>query len=161
MKLTIDAKQLAELQAEMGRWPGKAQEAGNWVVQKAAQVAAREMKVDAPKAFSLLTNSISIDQESPAVAWVGPHVAYAWWVEKGRKAGGKMPPMLALKDWVRVKLKLPEGREARSAAWKIGRAIQRKGTKAHPFVEPRMASIGPLLPRWIQERLTLVFRRNP
>lgn len=158
MKLTVDFKELNQFDQQMKQWPAKTTEAGAWAVQRAAQVAAVEMRQEAPKAFSLLTQSIKVDQISPTVAWVGPHVTYAWWVEKGRRPGGKMPPRSALLDWVRVKFQLADNRAARSLAWVIARKIQQKGIPAQPFVEPRRASIGPRLQQWVLERLALVFR---
>lgn len=160
MKITVDFRQLTQLQTDMQRWPEATRQAGAWVVQKAAQVAALDIKIAAPKAFSQLANSISIDQESPLLAWVGPHVRYAWWVLKGRKAGGKRPPLSAIQDWVLVKFKLPAGRESRAVAWKVARAIQRRGTQPNDFMTLRMVEIGPQMQSWALERLALVFRGN-
>jgi len=103
-----------------------------------AQEIAREMKAKAPKAFTTLANSIGVDPDGPLAYKVGPHVAYAWYVEKGRKPGGKMPPINVLIDWIKVKHLQPfdATMDERDLAFLIGRMMQRRGIKAQPFVTP-------------------------
>ena len=99
---------------------------------------ARAMKRKAPKAFTTLTNSIKVDPDGPLAYRIGPHVAYAWWVENGRPPGGKMPPINALIDWIKVKHLQPFAArmDERDLAFVIGRRMQQRGIKGQPFVTP-------------------------
>lgn len=155
-RIWIDASELEQLQARLIRWPQETEGALSWAVTRAAAVAAREMKSSAPKGFSLLTNSITVDQKSPLEAWVGPHVTYAWWVVKGRRAGGRLPPVSAILDWVRVKGLQSDGLSPRQLAWVIARQIQRRGTAPQDFITPVADSIGPRLRDWALTRLEQV-----
>lgn len=112
-----------------------------WHVQRAlarfTQEAARQMKRDAPKATSLLTNSIQARQTGPLEYSVGPTVRYARYVEDGALGGG-WPPDEALRRWIRLKRIKPRtpGMNEDDLVYVIGRAIHRRGTPAQPFVEP-------------------------
>lgn len=103
-----------------------------------AQEIARDMKAKAPKAFSTLSNSVKVDADGPLAYKIGPHVAYAWAVEYGRKPGGKMPPIQSLIDWIKVKHIQPFNpqMDERDLAFLMGRMMQKRGIKAQPFVTP-------------------------
>ncbi len=64
---------------------------------------------------------------------------YWKYVENGRRAGSKMPPIGAIEEWIRVKPVIPEVRNGRtpsvrSLAFLIARAISRRGIPANkPF----------------------------
>jgi len=90
---------------------------------------------------------------------------YAPYVESGTRSNRRMPPINAIKDWVRVKIrpqaqftdkarrssKLPKlsaddrrsasQRAIDSIAWAIAKKIQKSGTKAHPFIAPVFESV--------------------
>lgn len=59
---------------------------------------------------------------------IGPSVATAIYLEKGRKPG-KMPPVKAIEPWARRHGINP---------YMLARSIGRKGTKPHPFVAPSL-----------------------
>lgn len=122
---------------------------GHWaaerIVQRAAAEAAREMRIEAPQAFSTLTQSIAAVQLDRFTWQVAPAVRYAEAVIEGR-GPGKQPPFQAIYDWVRVKGL--GGEDPRAAAFLIARAIGRRGTEGRDFITP----VG----RWIEERLPVL-----
>lgn len=85
----------------------------------------------APRATSRLADSFEADVTQTPRGLRGEVVAvgYHRWAEKGRRRG-KMPPLAAIVEWVRVK-GLPE-----RAAYPIARKIGREGTKGHPHLRP-------------------------
>lgn len=92
-----------------------------------------EVKDRTPAAHGLLrasivgrANSVGGAMNTHVLGIVGSANAYVVPVELGTKP--HMPPVLAIEDWVKVKLGLT-GKEARSAAWGIARKIAKKGTK--------------------------------
>jgi hypothetical protein len=58
---------------------------------------------------------------------------YAVYVENGRRAGARQPPVYALVPWVQLVLGVPEAR-ARSVAFRVARAIGRRGIPARPVL---------------------------
>ena len=90
------------------------------------------------------------------VGQVGPDVAYGRYVEFGRRAGARMPPVDALIGWVRrhwnpafigpmptgvLRPRRAAGRgvseyQIRSRAWALARAIARRGIPPRPFMLP-------------------------
>lgn len=117
------------------------------LVSRAAQEGAREMKIEAPKAFSTLANSVKADYLSPLSRWVGPHVAYARWVEEGR-GPGTPPPFQPLLDWVRLKL---GANDPERTARNLQHAIARRGVPAQPFVAPTAEWIVARLPALVAQ----------
>lgn len=56
-------------------------------------------------------------------------------IENGRKAGGKMPPVEAIKRWMSLKnIKPKNGQSLNGTAFMISRSIQREGIKPSPFL---------------------------
>jgi hypothetical protein len=111
---------------------------------QAGQIVAVAMKEEAPKGFSLLTNSIHVEASAELVRIVTPGVEYASFVHDGRQPGRfpNMNPGSAFAEWVR--LRVVGARESRKKGGKeqvdsltflIGRAIARKGIAANPFAE--------------------------
>ena len=87
--------------------------------------AARQLKRDAPKAFSVLANSGSQRMTGDGEGEVFFGTNYAWDVHEGRQPGPVA--FQAIKDWVKVK-----GINSR-AAWPIAKSIERNGTLAQPW----------------------------
>jgi hypothetical protein len=58
-------------------------------------------------------------------------ITYASAVEHGTRP--HFPPLGPIELWVRRKLGIPEGRQSRSVAFLVARAISRRGTKAVQF----------------------------
>lgn len=135
--ITVDLRGGSEAAAALARAPERVL----WHVQRAlrafTQEAARQMKRDAPKANSLLTNSIQATPTGPLEFSVGPTVRYSRYVEDGTLGGG-WPPDEALRRWIRrkrIRPRVPTMNED-DLVYVIGRAIHRRGTPAQPFVEP-------------------------
>lgn len=105
---------------------------------RAAQELAREMRRNAPKGESTLTNSIKVDELGSLERFVGPHVQHARYQEEGTEGGGAMPPHSALYDWVRTVGLQPRNPDwdQSDLAWAIAHRIQQEGVPAQPFVEP-------------------------
>ena len=138
----------------------------------AAEIAAR-MKVAAPKFRTTLTNSITADKRSELEWFVGPHVEYDLWVEKGRKPGKGLPPFFSpaaasAVAWLQGQLgatglagpvnpawrKLKVGSKRRNqaelelrdryTAW--SRSVKLRGIKPSPFVKPTADAFRALVP---------------
>ena len=83
-----------------------------------------------------------------------PKGDHAEFVEYGRKAG-KMPPPTAdeLVEWVRVKLRVRDRKEAKQVAWRVARKIARAGTKARPFFGPEVEATKERVNKAIQKAI--------
>ena len=71
----------------------------------------------------------------------GSSQGYAYFVEYGRRAtktttAGVPTLRQAIEQWLRKKFGMAEGKELKSRAFLISRAIHKKGTKPHPFFAP-------------------------
>lgn len=106
----------------------------------AAEVA-REAKINAPKAFSTLTNAILDSRMDKASYKVSANTAYAPYVEDGSGPGG-FPPLQSLMDWIRVKRIAPyrAGMSDESLAFLIRRSIEQHGINAEPYMAPALES---------------------
>lgn len=102
---------------------------------------ARTAHLNAPKAFSTLTVSISSRQPSPLTGEFFAGVDYARPVEEGTGSGG-YPPRQTLLDWIRVRGIEPRdpGMDEDDLAYVIGRSIVRQGTPAQPYMTPALES---------------------
>lgn len=59
------------------------------------------------------------------------------YIDRGRKAGGKMPPKQAIDDWVRARNITPKGKISHdSLVYLIRRKIARDGIKPTPILHP-------------------------
>ena len=87
---------------------------------------ARQLKRDAPKAFSVLTNSGGQRLTGNAQGEVFFGTNYARDVHEGREPGPVS--FQSIKDWVRVKGINPR------AAWPIAKSIEKNGTVPQPWV---------------------------
>lgn len=126
---TSNLPRLEQMPATLRRELGRA-------VSRTAQEGAVFMKKELARhriaATSLLINSVSAEAVD-ALTWrFGPHVEYAWYIYKGRRPGGRMPPLAAIRAWMRAKRL---GNDRRSA-WAIARKIQQAGIKARDYVTP-------------------------
>lgn len=81
----------------------------------------------------------------PLFTTVGTNKPHAIYVHEGRRAGGKMPPIDAIAEWVSQKKLLnrggkgkrlaPDSVRVRTAAFLIARSIARKGIPPKPFLK--------------------------
>lgn len=126
----------ADARAALARAPGVfVSRLAAWLTRGANELA-REARGLAPKAFSTLTNSISVTREDELHWIIAPGVAYGAFVEGGRRPGG-MPGMSnGLREWIRLKLRPSSDKETDRLSFVIARAIGRKGIKPQPFMKP-------------------------
>jgi hypothetical protein len=111
-------------------------------------------KANAPVFRGLLRASIlqSVEVEgNKIVGRVGSALAYAPVVEFGR-ASGWFPNVTELRTWARRKLG-----DARFA-FVVGRAIQRRGFKAQPYLMPALESAGPRVQMIFDSRINEAVR---
>lgn len=101
-------------------------------VQRAANEFTRAEKLQAPKALSLLTNSIQATKLDTAYYSVGPRVKYAAAVNNGGRP--HWAPLQPLKDWLRVTKRVTDQHELHDRAKGLQRFIAAHGTRANPFV---------------------------
>jgi len=85
------------------------------------------------KLFDELRNAeVTIEGDEVILEFKMPF--YWRWVEWGRPPG-KMPPLEAIKDWLKIK-GLPE-----EMAWPVAQMIKKQGTREHPFVRPYINNV--------------------
>lgn len=103
---------------------------------RAAEEGAREIRRLAPKAFSTLTLSVQASQIGLLEWRAGPNVAYARYVEDGRRPGAIPPPHSAIADWIRVRGIVARDCLQDELPGVIARSIGRRGIEPRPFVRP-------------------------
>jgi hypothetical protein len=79
---------------------------------------------------------------------LGSH--YTYWMERGRNASAKFPPISAIRQWIDDKGIIAESISKNSLAFLIARKIKNEGYKGKPTV----ASV--LTDEWIEELLRAV-----
>jgi phage gpG-like protein len=137
---TIDASDLAGLSR---RYAGAervlADEMGaaaRWAAFAVVALAQRYVKRDTGN----LANSLAGEVRSVAggvEAVAGTSVPYAADVEYGRRPGGRMPPVEAIRAWA-VSHRIPE-----EAAFAIARSIQRRGIPPSPYLTRALEELAP------------------
>ena len=132
MKISIDHN-TDEVVRAFTKAPGVMMKAIDRKLERGALEVAREARINAPKARSLLTNSIRSSRVRLGEYLVSPGVAYAAPVEEGTRGGG-WPSKQVLAVWMSA-----HGIDE-SLNYVIARAIARKGTRAQPFMEPALES---------------------
>lgn len=118
-------------------------------VNRAAQEFAREEKKEAPKAFTILTNSVSVKKNGNADYTIAPGTKYAKWIHDGTSP--HTPPMKPLMEWLRLTKRVPAGRELFARARGLQRYIAAHGTKANPFVARTRTTMHPRVMILVQE----------
>jgi hypothetical protein len=141
-----------------------------------AQRVAVRMKEKAPKFQSTLTNSVRVREEGAYTRFIGPLVAYAQWVEKGRRPGKGLPrffdPAAAdAQAWLRAHIadekrglnskwrpgrmgserRMNEEVELRDRYMAWSRSVKLHGIKAQPFVKPTADEMRPLVVKGLQD----------
>ena len=94
----------------------------------------------APKATSLLTQTIIASRVGMGEHIVAALAGHAGPVEQGRDPG-PMPPVQPIIDWIRargIEPRDPSIRSQRGLAFAIARKISRDGTEAQPFMQPAL-----------------------
>lgn len=108
---------------------------------------ARSARRHAPKAHSLLVNSIDVERPAPLEGIVAPSMDYAQAVEEGTglqgpqgTPSGVMPPIEHIEDWIGVAGITPNdpSMDRKDLAWAIARSIAEKGTPPQPYMEPAL-----------------------
>ena len=84
---------------------------------------------------------------------------YAIVVEKGRRAGAKMPPIAPIQFWVMRKLKISDPKKARSVAFVIARSIGKRGIPAVNMVADGLDAAEPTIMRLFQGVATDALKR--
>ncbi len=118
----------------MQRFPDALLRQADLGVQRAGDELARGMRREAPKAHSILTNSIQRTKLGQGIHAVVAGAHYAKPVDRGTGRGG-FPPEQSLLDWIRVKKIQPNdpSMSQRDLAYVIARSIFRRGTPSQPF----------------------------
>lgn len=101
-------------------------------VMRAAGEFVREEKIQAPKAFSQLVNSIQVQRYGVADYGAVVGAKHGAWVNDGTRP--HTPPMKPLMEWLRL-TKRVSGPDLFRRARGLQRFIAAHGTKANPFVQ--------------------------
>lgn len=99
--LSGDAQRALEQMPEQLTWA--LERAISRTAQEGAVFMKQELARQRLAATSLLINSVAAEAVEPLTWRFGPHVEHGWYVYQGRRPGGRMPPLAAIRDWVRVK----------------------------------------------------------
>jgi hypothetical protein len=110
-------------------------------VQRGIMEVAREERQKAPKAFSILTNSINTMKVKPMHWRSRAGADYGIHVEEGTSPHFPNPSTLV--PWVKRVLGVAGDADARATAFRVARAISKRGTRAQPFAEPTMVKMEP------------------
>lgn len=110
----------------------------------------RDAKLNAPKAETLLTNSIHRGMDPDGLSgYVRVGAAHGVFVEEGTgiygpegRPSGVMPPVQSILDWIRVRKITPDDpfMEEEDLAFLIALSIAKRGTPKQPFMQPAMES---------------------
>lgn len=138
LRITVDSKRL---QQALQQGPKVLQKQLKLAVLRTVKEMAREAKRGAPKAESILTNSIHHRMADPLTGLVLVGADYGRMVEEGTGPGG-WPPVQDLIDWIRVQGITPNDPEMdeRDLAFTMARSIAINGTPAQPYLRPAFAS---------------------
>lgn len=101
-------------------------------VNRGAMELEREEKLQAPKAFTTLTHSITVQKNAQADYSVTPMARYAAAVNDGGRP--HKAPLLPLYLWLKYTKRVSDEKELRARTYGLQRFIARNGTKANPFV---------------------------
>jgi hypothetical protein len=145
-----------ELAARYAARADRVESATREALQVQAQLVARAMRARVAKHRSTTALSIHIEDSGPMEKTIAPGTAYAWYIEKGVKPGGKGlprffdPASVDIVAWLQDKIAPSPTRTAKrgSAAFQSAELALRDryqglawhvrhfGVKAQPFVEP-------------------------
>ncbi len=108
-------------------------------VNLSASKIARSARSHAPKATTLLTQSIRHTQVSRYEAVIAAGVDYARFVEQGRDPG-VMPPVQPILDWIQTGagVQPQDDISEEDLAFLIARSISQRGIKPQPFMQPAL-----------------------
>lgn len=137
--IEIDQKSLRKLNANFDNFAREllivCKEALKNLGQRIVSQAQMNLKRGRNVATSLLINSGRTAEHADGSILAGFPTKYAYYVEFGRRAGGK-PPFRFIYEWVRVKHIAEDDDKVRGIAFAIRNSIGYYGTKAHPFLYP-------------------------
>jgi len=134
MRISIRARD-DKAQAALRALPDDLKRDVTLALDSGARTMARESKIRSPKAFTGLANSIQSRKLGPMRFEVIAGKNYALGVHEGQKPGHR-PAIEAIQKWIKVKGITPHNPlyNIRDLAWFIASSIERKGTKAQPFM---------------------------
>ena len=107
-----------------------------------------------------LYNSVSYKVETPANGVFNVNISlleYWKYIENGRRAGAKMPPISAIERWVEVKPVLPTAMSngklptTRQLAYLIARSISINGIRPQPLLQQSVDSVMSVMLEFIEE----------
>ncbi len=130
MRINIDSN-ASELVRAFKKAPAVMMRSIDRKLGRGALEVAREAKIKAPKARSLLTNSIRSSRVRLGEYLISAGTNYAGYVEEGTRRGG-WPSKQVLAVWMSAR-----GIDA-SLNFVIARAIYRKGTREQPYMAPAL-----------------------
>lgn len=163
--ITLHAKLGSDRMAEaLHRAPGIIERYAEAGLDEAAAKIARTAKLEAPKASTVLTNSIKVRAPSRFKRIISPGTDYADYVNEGtgiygpkHSASGKLPPVQSILDWIRWCRIKPrtEGMTEHALAFLIAHGIARKGTRKNAFMDRAAEKSGELALAAVNRQLDL------
>lgn len=141
LNLTFGSDRIAEA---MRKAPDALDAAAEKGLDAAAQEVARIAKQEAPKASTLLTDSIQVRRPGQFIRVITPGTNYADFVNEGtgifgpnHSASGTLPPVQSILDWIRMRRIEPntKGMSERGLAFLIASGIAKTGTRKNAFMD--------------------------
>lgn len=105
------------------------------LISRARQNIDRQALVQSGRLRNSFSRRITVGGPAALTVRVSNDAPHALAFERGRRPGGRLPPVRPLARWVR-RAGMAEGADAVSVAWAIARKIQRVGTRPRPFFAP-------------------------
>ena len=110
-------------------------------------------------ASNKLINSVGVKESRSQEVKVGTPMKYAYFVEYGRKAGGK-PPYYSILQWIKDKKMEPDDKKARAFAGAVMNHIKIFGTRPHPFLRPAYEKNKPSLVKVLKAGSAKIFNKD-
>ena len=139
----------AQFQKFMRNKPEAVAEHVDSALSRAALEVSRLVRKGAPKATSMLTNSIIPQRERSLEHWVIAGAGYARDVEYGKRPGSPVSPASIL-SWMKTKGITPRHGSMKSSSFLIARSIRHRGVAAQPFFRPALKIMRPRIKSLIE-----------
>ena len=115
------------------------QQVGMDTVQTMKDILARKNAIATGRLVDTLESETSEEGENINTQITGTD--YAIFVDKGRRAGDKMPPVQSIRNWINARQIRVTGKTTEQLAWAMAKSIAKKGIKARPFIAPSLESV--------------------
>ena len=122
--ITIEIPALGDLLRDLQKAGAYGEQQLKTALRRGAIIIQRAERIEAPRDTSNMANRIDVSETGPLEVTISPRANYSETVHKGRRPGAPVSAK-SLEGWARRKGLNP---------YAVAKSIERKGTKANPFV---------------------------